>query len=40
MRDTLTYPEYPAEIDTGSESLDSILVVLEFLSEFLDFYLP
>lgn len=40
MRDSLTYPEYPEEIDTGSETLDSILVVLEFLSEFVDFYLP
>jgi hypothetical protein len=40
MRDTLTYPEYPVEIDTGNETLDSILVVLDFLSEFLDFYLP
>jgi hypothetical protein len=40
MRDTLTYPEYREEFDTGSETLDSILVVLEFLSEFLDFYLP
>jgi hypothetical protein len=40
MRGTLTYPEYPTEIETGSETLDSILVVLDFLSEFLDFYLP
>jgi hypothetical protein len=40
MRDTLTYPQYPEEIETGIETLDSILVVLEFFSEFLDFYLP
>lgn len=39
MRDTLTYPEHPEGIETDCAAVDAILVVIEFLSEFLDFYL-
>ena len=40
MKDTLTYPDQPADLETGCDTLDSILVVLDILSEFIDFYLP
>jgi hypothetical protein len=39
MNGTLTYPEQPADIETGCDTLDSVLAVLEVLSDFFDFYL-
>ena len=38
MADTLTYPEDPTQLETGCQTLDSILAVLEVMSDFLDFY--
>jgi hypothetical protein len=38
MKDMLTYPEDPERIETGWETLDSILAVIEVFADFLDFY--
>jgi hypothetical protein len=38
MTDTLTYPADPTQFETGSETLDSIIAVLEVMSDFIDFY--
>ena len=38
MTNTLTYPEQPTDVETGCQTLDSILAVLEVASDFMDFY--